>query len=403
MKRTARWSSALLAVLVTATFAFNALVEGKGKPPKDDPPPATDPLYEYVDLGNLGGDDVYTFAINNHNDVVGDSTTTDGVWHAYLCTTDANGDRLPMIDLNDFVPAGSSLVLTRAIEINDYRRQIAGQGELNGHLVGFRLTPPFGATMTIDVDGVAKYVVDGVETAPELLTLLPPFAVEAEARDVNLDGIVVGPYRDSNGDVGTFVYTDDDGFVDLGAFALGATSGSTPEKINDLNEIVGTAWLGSAGSRAWKYTLAQGYVEIGVLDEAVQSPFSRSTAMNSQGDVVGTSPVGNGKGKRQTSETHGFLHADGVMLDIGGIYPAGINDLGDIVARDTNKIVVLFADPDVGLIDVNSVVQLPNELAAMSDPLQMPDINDAGVITGYSGQSFEGVPEKAFLLVPISP
>ena len=107
---------------------------GGGKPPKDEepPPPPAEALYEYVGLGNLGGEDVFTHAINNANDVVGAATIPNGGgWHAYWSTSDASGVRLPMIDLNDFVDPASSLTLTDAFSIND-QGQIVGQGNITG-------------------------------------------------------------------------------------------------------------------------------------------------------------------------------------------------------------------------------------------------------------------------------
>jgi len=74
-----------------------------------------------TDLGNLGQTSS-AFAINSKGQVVGRSRLIDGTPHAFLWE---NGG--PMIDLNAFIPPGSSLQqLTDALNVND--REIYGVG-----------------------------------------------------------------------------------------------------------------------------------------------------------------------------------------------------------------------------------------------------------------------------------
>ena len=89
-----------------------------------------------TDLGNFGQTS-RAFAINSRGQVVGHSLTNDGTFHAFLWQKGA-----PMIDLNIFIPEGSSLgLLTDAMNIND-------RGEIMG--LGF---PPGVPTDNTDVGG----------------------------------------------------------------------------------------------------------------------------------------------------------------------------------------------------------------------------------------------------------
>jgi probable HAF family extracellular repeat protein len=75
-----------------------------------------------TDLGNLGQTS-FAFAINSKGQVVGASRANDGTIHAFLWEKGG-----PMIDLNAFVPEGSTLQqLTDAFNIND-RGEILGVG-----------------------------------------------------------------------------------------------------------------------------------------------------------------------------------------------------------------------------------------------------------------------------------
>jgi probable HAF family extracellular repeat protein len=75
-----------------------------------------------TDLGNLGQTS-FAFAINSKGQVVGHSLANDGTYHAFLWEKGG-----PMIDLNAFVPEGSTLQqLTDAFNIND-RGEILGVG-----------------------------------------------------------------------------------------------------------------------------------------------------------------------------------------------------------------------------------------------------------------------------------
>ena len=91
-----------------------------------------------TDIGTVGGDDCsFAFDINSTGQVVGQSfqCNVNTVPHAFLW------EHGHIIDLNDFVPSGSSLTLLDAERNND-RGEIFGIGSLpNGELRAFVLIP----------------------------------------------------------------------------------------------------------------------------------------------------------------------------------------------------------------------------------------------------------------------
>ena len=105
--------------------------------------PASPPLHAFLadgngihDLGSLGGNWSYAFALNHSGDVVGYSNGPgfDG-YHAFLSSGGV------MQDLNALIPADSGWVLSGAYGINDYG-QIVGAGHHGQDLHAFLLNPP---------------------------------------------------------------------------------------------------------------------------------------------------------------------------------------------------------------------------------------------------------------------
>jgi probable HAF family extracellular repeat protein len=119
-----------------------------------------------TDIGTVGGDDCsFAFDINSTGQVVGQSfqCNVNTVPHAFLW------EHGHIIDLNDFVPSGSSLTLLDAERNND-RGEIFGIGSLpNGELRAFVLIP-----CQNDDDGCQGESPTGVtQTSPALVMQNP--------------------------------------------------------------------------------------------------------------------------------------------------------------------------------------------------------------------------------------
>ena len=101
--------------------------------------------------------------------------------------------------------------------------------------------------------------------------------------------------------------------------------------INDTGIVVGTSSRAGLvpASRAFQYDAANGTQDLGTFG----GENARATAINDVGQIVGAAEDGSGKSK-------GFRHDPGTgLLDLGGVgtnagvYPAGINNNGDVVGN----------------------------------------------------------------------
>ncbi|MGB8168344.1 MAG: kelch repeat-containing protein [Chthoniobacteraceae bacterium] len=102
-----------------------------------------------TDLGTLGGYVSTAFAIDTASNVVGTAETSSGAMHAFLWSA-----TLGMRDLNEYVPVNSGWVLTEARGMNE-AGVIVGNGTFNGQPRAFLLTPKSGADTAAPV-AVAK-------------------------------------------------------------------------------------------------------------------------------------------------------------------------------------------------------------------------------------------------------
>ncbi len=101
-----------------------------------------------IDLGSLGGEEGWANGINDLTQIVGQSRTSSGDWHAFIWEGGT------MVDLNDSLNPASGWVLRAAQDINSHG-QIVGTGSSPfGHTRAFLLTPiPEG---DLDGDGIVN-------------------------------------------------------------------------------------------------------------------------------------------------------------------------------------------------------------------------------------------------------
>lgn len=72
------------------------------------------------DLGTLGGYESYAYGINDAGQVVGESETTEGDFHAFISPVGES-----MVDLNSVVNLPDGVILTLAADINNEGQVIA--------------------------------------------------------------------------------------------------------------------------------------------------------------------------------------------------------------------------------------------------------------------------------------
>ena len=121
-------------VAVGVALAVGVLCQQPGAQAQDA---TVAPTYTVKDLGTLGGPSSFALGINDAGQVVGYSSTSEGVSHAFLYDRNATPK---MQDLNSLIRPHSGWSLEEARAINQ-RGQIVGLGERNGHTRAILLTP----------------------------------------------------------------------------------------------------------------------------------------------------------------------------------------------------------------------------------------------------------------------
>lgn len=285
-------------------------------------------------------------------------------------------------------------------------------GTSNGHAYSFRA-------------GVLTDLGDG----------LPGPGGESSAGGVNLSGVVVGQSHVDGVNPPHAVRWTNGVMTDLGT-GYGSGSGSAARGINDDGTVVGVRYASqSSPTRAvvWRGGRIIDLGSLGGTTTAPWSTLSEAYAVNNAGQVVGAAlPTGgyplhgfvwangvmrdlgglggtgeatvglgiNGTGsvvgfsQTRSGETHGFLWTDGTMRDLGVLGPAftyrssqasGINDAGVVVGS------ARVSGADYGysvgtvwrngvLTDLNSVVNVP----AGRRIRHAMDVDDKGVIVAVS-------------------
>jgi len=230
------------------------------------------------DLGTLGIDS-FAYAVNASGQAVGDSTTASGI-RAFV-TTGGGLQELPTL-------GGAQ---TSALGINDAGIVVGYSNDATGNPRAFRYDPA---------------------ATPPLLDLGTLGGDYAYATWINTAGAIVGYSETATGDDEAFMWTPAGGMQPLGSLGFGF---SYAYGINDVNQIVGTAWA-DTGFQAFVYELGA-MQSLGTLGGAD----SEAYAINNAGQVTGMSFLpGNG-------ETRAFRYTPGNGMDplpsLGGLSSRG--------------------------------------------------------------------------------
>jgi probable HAF family extracellular repeat protein len=260
-----------------------------------------------ISLGGLDPSQTYKYsegtALNDAGQVVGGASSPSGHFHAFLYS---NGT---MTDL-DVLPGDTE---SGALGINTSGQIFGYSSVVNGNMHGFLYA-------------------SGQLTS--LGTLGGPFSFPTA---MNQAGQIVGRSAISTGDMHAFLYFGGQ-MTDLGT--LGGTY-SEAIAINDAGQIAGNS--STAGGHPHGFLYANGKItDIGVLKTGPRFNYTRVTAMNNAGQIIGVSSVG--LLPSGDPHTHPFIYSRGRMTDLltvldsnWNIDAVGINDVGQIAATGSTK------------------------------------------------------------------
>jgi probable HAF family extracellular repeat protein len=318
------------------------------------------PLYTITDLGSRGAS-----AINNAGQVVGS-----GDGHRTLGGSPYLYQNGVFTDLSGKV--GASAYISKITDAG----LITGSGTTpTGSSYGFVLNPDGQLTKYPDLN------VEAINNRGD--TVIQPNSGTQATLNQNGSAIDLSGLRPSGeslvmtglSDAGHVVgYTNSKGFLyqngkvtDLGSLGGG---GTMPVAVNAAGQVVGSSFAPVSGDprvqQAFLYQAGK-MTDLGTL-----SPYggqSLATAINSLGQVVGTSNTESG------IPNHAFLYQNGTMFDLNKLAPVGggwiltgafgINDRGQIISQGVNE--------DGRYPDYEYHAFLLTPTASTSDPAAVPE------------------------------
>lgn len=282
---------------------------------------------EVTDLGTLGGDESFGFAINNLDQVVGLSRLA-GNQEAHLFLYD-NGQLLDLSALNNFEPGDYG---PRAHAINDSGQVAAIIPNSHAAILLPGQTTDLGTlggiySVVLGINNSGRAV--GYYSSPEFhqqafvydsgtLTPLGPFGAEATsvATAINDSGMIVGSATDSFlTPAHAFLYANGV-MIDISPLA---NSESYAYGINNQAQVVGSYLTADhAAFRAFLYN--QGlFTDIGTANSRATYAYG----INDQEQVVGISigPRADSCRTCSGSAPHAFIYENGVMTELNTLLP----------------------------------------------------------------------------------
>jgi probable HAF family extracellular repeat protein len=307
-----------------------------------------------VDLGTLGGTTSSPNAISDAGQIVGQSRTASGAYHAFSWTEPGG-----MIDLGTLGSERPGDIGSSAYDVNE-----------SGRVVGSSVSNACGNPHAFSWTQAGGMIDLGVLSGANPCN--PSRAVA-----VNESGQVVGDSATGvGGQYHAFLWTQADGMVDLGT--LGSTSYA--RTLNDAGQVVGAFTTTAGQQHAFSWTQADGIVDLGTLGGSG----SYASAVNEHGQVVGSLTTASGQG-------HAFSWTQsGGMVDLGTLggtmsSALGVNDLGDVVgiSRTASGAMhaFLWTHAD-GMLDLGTLGGVYTFTGGFSSSAQV--VNDAGQVVGVS-------------------
>ena len=241
-----------------------------------------------LDIGDVPTTDTYASAINRRGDICGLIRPSLGFPHAFLWTEETG-----IVDLGTLGGWQSF-----AMDVND-----------SDEVVGTSQTP----------DGLTHAFVWSEKMGLRDLGV-PAGYVWSFGEHINNRGEVLGSAADASGNTRPFVWSERDGIIVLRARG---SSSVVANAINDHGEVVGAAAIGSAPTRAFIWHRSRGFIDLGTLGGS----FAYAWALNDHAEVVGASTSAEGQAIPFVWSRHTGMHSLGITDGSA----TAINDQGDVV------------------------------------------------------------------------
>jgi len=211
-------------------------------------------------------------------------------------------------------------------------------------------------------------------------TITAPGA-NAEAWDINNQGLIVGTYQNSSG-----VTT---GFSGNSTVFVPGSAATVAQGVSDLGQVVG--WYYTDPARTSGFLYSNGMYTTLNVPSAVSTTI---TGINNAGQIVGWYSDSN-------NHVHGFLYSNGMYttFDVpfsSAMNPYGINNLGQIVGS------YVLGGSEFNFLYSNGMYTTFNNPRSFSFA-EFRGINDGGQILGTGGNSVENFGFLVTALVPTPP
>jgi probable HAF family extracellular repeat protein len=325
--------SASLCVIALLTMSLDAHVLGQR-------------AIEILDLGTLGGTSSWARAVNDSDEVVGESTLPgDVVTHAFVWTES--------MGMRDIGTLGGST--SGAYAVNNAGQVVGESRTGNGPSHGFVWSQQSGM---VDVGSLG-----GGHTS---------------VGAINDTGDIVGSSTLATGASHAFLWSRQKGMIDLGT--LGGTS-SSAVAINARGWVIGNSMVsGDSSTHAFLWTEKSGLKDLGTLGGSDSAAFS----INDRGDIVGTSRDAFGVDRA-------FLWTErSGMMDLG---PANVAESS--FAHSVNARGQIVGEVDsIGFLWTSGGQKI--SLGSLSTYSNPDGLNNRGDVVGFFGP-FEGAKFRGFL------
>ncbi len=323
-------------------------------------------IYSITGLGSLGGSSAVGYKIDNSGTVIGWAQTGSNDQHAFVNKGAGLQDLSPLSGSDTFangINASGVIVGTSYVNGQAHGTIWTDSGSIDLG-AGIFATGINDAGIIIGGNGHAFRFANGAYQDLGVLQV----GGWSSASGINSSGAVVGDASVGSGFHG-FIWTAGTGMQAIGDLGGGSSHATG---INDSGAVVGSASLASGYEHAF-LSLGGTLTDLGTLGGGSSFAYS----INDAGAVVGYSWLASGQ------NTHAFVYANGIMVDLNSLLPAGsgwelteaygINDAGQITGSGlfNGQVSAFRLDPNNSTIRAESAVPEAGTTALVATGLSL--------------------------------